>query len=38
MQQENEFLSELQGAESYRVVGGKLEISCTESRLLIFKP
>jgi heat shock protein HslJ len=38
MQQETEFLSELQGAESYRVVGGKLEISCTESRLLIFKP
>jgi heat shock protein HslJ len=38
MQQESEFFSELRNAVSYRVTGGKLEITCTESRLLIFKP
>jgi heat shock protein HslJ len=36
MQQETQFLGALQGAESYKVVNGKLEIYCSDARLLVF--
>ena len=36
MQQENQYLGSLQGAESYTVANGKLEIYCSDTRLLIL--
>jgi heat shock protein HslJ len=38
MQQEGAFKDALVGAESCRIIGGKLEINCTLNRLLLFEP
>jgi heat shock protein HslJ len=38
MQQESFFKDALMGAESCRIVGNKLEINCTQNRLLLFEP
>ena len=38
MAQENAFKDALMGAESCRIIGGKLEINCSLNRLLIFEP
>lgn len=38
MQQESAFKNALTGAQSCKITGGKLEISCTANRILIFHP
>jgi len=38
MQQESAFKDTLLGSESCRIVGNKLEINCSQNRLLIFEP
>jgi heat shock protein HslJ len=36
MRQENQYLGALQGSENYKVGNGKLEIYCSDARLLVF--